>query len=540
MDRTFSNFLEEVTPKFNKEVVEGLPKYYLKQALEYIDRVFKIALTHEGLTYLGYTKCTPEEEYYEATKLRNNKRLMDLSKSDIYLIKFNFEYKDFTGRVNRFSKCIFLPYIDEGGIMHLKGVKIHIVPVLNDKVITPSLNSLFVRLLKYRIKFFRLYHTIVVDGKKQVYNVIWSNMYNKTTTNKLPITTKAVSCVTHYLLGKYGFDEAFQKFCGFIPIVTDDQVDRNIYTVSDYMVCTSTQVKPKTFIDADYTPSKLSLIIPRELVNDDVMCLISEFFYMVDHFPDRIRVDMLNNVNSWRILLGHILFSGLYGENKLLSDINSHFESIDTYVDSIVIEKLEDSGYNIKDFYELVSLIAFKFNEFTISKTNNGLNIFGKSLEVLYYVLYGITSDIFKTSFKLSKPNKSGGLTCKNVVEIFNKTIKLRGISSLTSNKVCAEIVSYSGDNMYPKLTSKISEQENSPNSKGNGNKRLSLGADKHFDPSMLETGSILFLPKSNPTPICKINPYINIDLKTGVIKPHDIFNDLRKDLESKLKMPNN
>ncbi len=538
MDSTFAQFLDISTPKFNRTVVEGLPSYYLEEGLEYIDRVFKIALVHKGLKYLGYSKCTPKEEFYEVTKLRNNKRLMDISKSDIYLVKFNFEYTDFTNTTREFSKYIFLPYVEDGGIMHLKGAKIHLVPVLNDKVITPNFNSLFIRLLRYRIKFFRLYHTVVMDGKKEVYNVIWSKMYNNTSTDKLPITTKAVSCITHYLLCKMGFDDAFMRFVGVVPIVVNGQVDRDIYTVSEYVVCESTQVKPKTFIDVDYVQSDMKLIIPRDKYTNEAKIMIAEFFYIVDHFPDRINIDMLNNINSWRILLGHILFSGLYGENKLLNDINKHFESLDSYIDPIVIEKLEDSGYNVKDFYELMSLIHLNFNNFIIGRNNSGLNVFGKSLEVLYYVLYSITSDIFKTSFKLSKPNKKGELSCKNVIEIFNKNIKMRGISSLTSNNVCAEVVSYPGDNYYPKLTSKISEQENSPNGKSDSNKRLSLGIDKHLDPSMLETGSILFLPKSNPTPVCKINPYINIDLRSGIIKPHDIFAQLRTDLENKLKQP--
>jgi len=538
MDVIFSEFLEETAPKFNKHVVEGLPGLYLDRSLEYIDRVFKIAMQHENLTYLRYVRCTPKEEYEEITKLRNNKRLVDISRSDIYLVRFDFSYTDFTGLTKEFSKYIFLPYVHESSILYLKGAKIHITPVLNDKVITPSNNSIFVRLLRYKIKFFRLYHTVIVDGRKEVHNVIWSKMYNNNSVDKLPITTKARSCMLHYILGKMGFREGFNKYLNIVPIAIDETTDLNQYPLSEYVVCKSTGVKPKTYITDNYTPSKLVILIPRSEYNESVKVFIVEFFYIVDHFPDRINLDMLDNVNTWRILLGHILFSGNYGENKLLGDLNEHYNSLDCYVDSIVREKLVDSGYMVDNFYDLTALISIRFNELILSRSNSGLNIFGKSLEVLYYVLYSITSDIFNVSFKLSRPNRKVGITCMNVIEIFNKTLKMRGISSLTSNRVCAEMVSYSGDNMYPKLTSKISEQENSPNGKGSSKRRLSLGVDKHLDPSMLETGSLLFLPKSNPTPICKINPYINIDLKSGVIKPQEEFDKIRSELERMLKMP--
>jgi hypothetical protein len=36
----------------------------------------------------------------------------------------------------------------------------------------------------------------------------------------------------------------------------------------------------------------------------------------------------------------------------------------------------------------------------------------------------------------------------------------------------------------------------------------------------MLEIGSLLYLPKSNPTPIARMNPYATFDIHTGTIVP--------------------
>jgi len=86
------------------------------------------------------------------------------------------------------------------------------------------------------------------------------------------------------------------------------------------------------------------------------------------------------------------------------------------------------------------------------------------------------------------------------------------------------------------KLTSKITDQESMSANKNAGKKRLSLGQDKHLDVSVLEAGSILFLSKNDPTPCNKINPFINIDIKTGTIVPNPKFNKLRKEIYAKFK----
>jgi hypothetical protein len=236
------------------------------------------------------------------------------------------------------------------------------------------------------------------------------------------------------------------------------------------------------------------------------------------------------------ILLGHIVFSGNYGDNKLFTSISEHFDSLDDYVDTIIIQKLEETGYKVKDFYDLLSVILDNFNNLVVQTEGSNLSMYGKSLEVLYYVLYDITSGIFKVNFKLTKLVSKRPLTMKDVVETFNKNIRTGAVFGLTSGKIITESVSYSGDHKYFKITSKVTEQENLPGASRGKSKRTVVGVDKYLDVSMIEAGSVLFLSKSNPTPTTKINPFVHIDLNSGTILANPKFDEIRRITHNKLK----
>lgn len=535
MNRLMSKMMAAHTPKVNRHVMEGLAVMYMSKAEEYIDKVFRSASRSfpQGLTYIGYERCTPEEEFAESTKVKNNKRVFDLAKSDLYLVKYKFA---FNGEPIP-DRYIYLPYTNDAGLFSLGGAMFHITPVLSDKVISPGFESIFVRLLRDKIIFKRWYHSVVVDNKRETYHFIWSQIYRKPRDNKkVPATTKALTSVAHYLFAKYGFTETFRKYCGFVPVVGEGDITPQNYPESDWIICESSQNKPKSFIGDFYEPTRLQLAIPRNMWNTMTKSLVVGFFYVVDHFPTRFKPGYLDSQSLWMILLGHIVFSGLFGENRLYTSIQEHFISLDDYVDTIVIEKLKENNYHIENFYDLLSLILANFNNLALSSENTALSMYGKSLEVLYYMLYEITAGIFTVNFRLSKQATKKPLTMKDVVETFNKNMKMGAVFRLASGKIITESVSYSGDHMYPKITAKITEQENMPGATRGKSKRLVVGEDKHVDISMVEAGSILFLSKSNPTPTNHVNPFINLDLATGTILPNPKFDEIRAKTQNLFK----
>lgn len=547
-NRLFEQMIAQNIPKVNTAVMEGLAVEYMKQAEQYIDAVFKSASQSfpEGLKYIGYRRCTPQEEYWEISRARNNKRTFDIARSDIYLIKYYFTYFDEPVPKNDKGENtgihIYLPFVRDAGIMFLNGAMYHVTPVLSDKVISPGFDTVFVRLLRDKIIFKRLYHSLVVNDIRETTYVVWSQIHRKTGDKKVESTTKAETCLAHYLFGQYGFSETFQQYTGFVPKVGLQEITEELYPRDRYVIVSSSQVKPKTHIGGFYEPTEIRMAIPVEHWNQATKSLVVGFYYIVDHFPERLKHTYLDNINLWRILLGHIIFSGAYGENKLYTNVSEHFNSLDDYVDTIVIEKLRESGYHVKHFYDLLALISDQFNNLVLDNDNAALSMYGKSLEVLYYVLYDITSGIFKVNFGLGKlaSKKSASfdkmLSVDDVRETLLKFLKPRSVLNLASGKIITEAVSYSGDHKYPKLTSKITEQESLPGATRGKSRRHVLGVDKHVDVSMTECGSILFLPKSNPTPANKINPFIVIDIATGTVLPNPKFKETREKVVNQIK----
>ena len=535
MNRLFKQLVETNTPKATPEIMNGLAVSYLPLGERYIDTVFRSAGKSfpQGLEYVGYERCTPTEEFNEITRLKNNKRTFDLAKSNLYLVKYFFRFQG----ADLAPKYLYLPYVTEAGIIYLGGSCYHLSPILMDKVISPGINSIFVRLLRDKVNFERCYHSMVVNGVRETVQVVWSRIYRKSQEiRKMPTTTKANTSVVHYLLAKYGFNEMFQRFAGFKPVVGLDEITETAYPRDKYVICESVQVKPKTCLGEFYEPSRIRLAIPVKHWNEFTQSLVAGFFYTVDHFPSRIQPKYVDNKQLWMILLGHIIFSGVFGEGKLHDGILEHFNSLDEYVDDIVIKKLEEIGHHINDFYDLLALIVRHFNDWIVSAAESMISLYGKSLDVLYYAMFDLTSAIFRTNFRLNKLATKKLLSPKEIVETMNKHLKMGAIYGLTRNNIAVSSVSYSGDNKYPKITSVVAQQQSTSGATRGRRTRTVVDATKRIHTSMVEAGSLLFLSKSNPTPAVRANMYMYLDLKTGTILPKPKFAKQRERTELMLK----
>lgn len=545
MNRLFAELVEQKTPKFNEHVMNGLACYYVPFAQEWLHNIFLSASKSfpKGLTYKGCERCTPYEEYQETTRLRGNKRTFDLAESDLYLLKLMFEFEDDEGVKTKLpERYMYLPYVEEAGIFRLGGTMYHVTGVLSDKVISPGSNSIFVRLIRDRLTFKHIGHSVMINNRRETYNVVWSGIYRKPVKERsAPVTTQAFSSVAHYLFSKYGFTETFRKYAGFIPTFGNYQpgyvaAPGNILCRSSYY---GTNRKPSTFIGYQYQPSDIYLEVPEKHWNSMTAALVSGFFYVVDHFPDRFTIDRLDSTFIWSVLLGHIVFSGVYSEAKLFDNIREHFASLDDYLDLIVQEKLKEINWNVENFYDLIAKIMSDFPNLLLGNQIDVNSMFNKNIEILYYMLAEIAFKIFKVNYQLRKSKSKKPLTVRSVTEAFNKIMTPRSIFHLTKDKMIVETVSYCGDHKYPKLTSKITEQESGSSKYRKKAKRVVLTENNHIHASMVEGGNVLFLSKSNPMPNTRLNPYVHIDLRTGTLVANPKFKEKLEKLQKMLTRTN-
>ena len=525
MNRLFSQMCEEHMPKVNPLIMNGLACTYIPRAMEWLDRAARSAFNGviPGLEYVDCQRCTPEEEFMVATKAKNNRRHYDLARSDIYLVKIKLRFDG----VDLPDRYIYLPFCREYDLIYLGGSLFHFTLVLSDKVISPGPRAIFVRLLQYKLNFYRTTHAIVANGDKQTVSVVHSLIYNQKKENrKVPVTTKAVTCLVHYLLAKYGFTKAFQMYTGCVPVVGTTDITPETYPVEEWVIVETAHknFKPSTYIGDYFKGTDIKIAVPIHKWNTDVQAFVTGVFYVLDHFPAEMRAEWIDNTERWQLLLAYILFSSIYSAGTLHSRVTEHFASLDSYVDPQAIEKLAEKGYNIDNFFDLLALLATRYTELSEENTQSS-SMYGKYLDVLYYAMLPITTSMFTTKFALMKMGSKSTPTYDRVKDILIRKLKPGAVFKLTSDASVTESVAYSGDHPYFKLTSKITEQESGPSGR-KGKTRRAGGDDKYLNTSMIEGGSILFLSKSNPIPTNRINPFVQVDIKTGTIIPNPKFKE--------------
>lgn len=541
MNRLMSKLMAMHTPEMNPNIMKGIVTVHMEKIEESLDglvRGMNNSFETNGIRYDALTRCTPEEDFLETTKLRNNKRTFDLADTDIYMVKMKMSWRDhMTGEWKPLpDRPVYLPYVRDGGLLNLSGPLYHLYPILRDAVVSPDESSFFVRVLQSKTKFHRLYHTLLVNGVRNTTQITWSPIYrNPPSKREAPKVTKAHTSIVHYLLGKYGFKAMFERYAGFVPLISNGSFTSETHPPEKWVLCESnykgTGLKPPSFIGSFYAATQIQLAIPVEQWTQKMAALVEGFFYVVDHFPNEVKVDYLEQRDLWMVLLGQILFGG-YGYNKLYSEIKEHYGSLDNTLDQIYLEKLRAEGFDVQNFYDLMASIATGWNDLTLKYTNSNMSMYGKSLEVLPDVLYPITKSIVDTNYKINKAAQKRPLGEKDYIDLFNRNFRVRGIFDLASQSVVCESVTYSGDHLYPKITSKLATQDRNGGKKA----RTVIGPEHHLDFSQIMCGSAWFLSKSDPSPMTKANPFAHIDMNRGVFVPNPKFAELGEETQRKFE----
>lgn len=527
--RTLGSFIEEISPKFNKQMVEGICYHRLNTAITYIDRFIKYGCqgkTQTHLRYLGYKEVMPKDELKFLFN-KTSRTEYDIAENDIYLVEFYFQYGD----VEEPLKYMFyIPFMNKGNIIHLSGNKLLVMPVFADKVISVGEKIIFINILTAKYNFTRSYGSVIVNGKYKRIPIINTELY-KNQSKKQEDTTTANTTVMHYLLANYGYTQTMNRLLGFVPTLTfKDEVEGCV-------VVKSTGQPPQGYIRNKllYEATPIRFAVPEHLFNEAVLYAIGNMFYIIDNFPDSLSVQDVDDTVIWKRLLGEIIHSGNHSLFYLSEKINAHFNDLNSKFDNITIDKLKDVGVNSTTLIELITVIFENFNTWIMNASPRSL-YYNKTYEVESFALSNLTSRITRIVLDINKEElrvNSNQLDIKVVDKIFKKYFKTRTAFSLKNEKLFVASIDDSGDHLYPKKTAMVIQQEsdfvNVKKAEVNTSERKKLVA------SMATIGSILGLNKSNPTPLIRMNPYVKVDYPTGTVLPHPQFNDIIEETDKLL-----
>ena len=538
MNNVLASIMDNSTPKFTKQVVDGNAKDQLEFMPAYLDSIFRSSLKSlspkVNLKYLGWRKCTPEEEFQKMVLTDNTKSQYDIASSDIYLVEYTFEFE---GR--QFSRYIYLPYANDANLIHISGTKYHIVPVLSDTVISPSHKELFVRLLKNKLIFKSHLRNFVKDGRKEPAHVVYTNIIENNKGTKEP-ADKMLTSLAVYILGKYGFKESIRKYANRDDVIVTDQDVTNLRDT--YHVYESTKSKPKQLRGLGYLGHNLKILVPKD--NPPNLFLenfIYGIIYTMDILPDDA-IDCVNVINSgklndeilfWRLTLGKISYKATTSIMAMRDNIQEHYDTLEGYMDNLIQDKLAEKGVEIDNFFSLLALILGNFNTWLINSKEFNSDLSNRYIDVLYYLAYDIILGFNKVIIGINKrASKKDTVSLEEIQKLFGLELtskKIFGLVKSSATNITMMLADSVGDIKYPKITSTLEDQ-----SRGNGVRR---GSKTQFPESTktlkgqdLVLGSLLFLTKVAPSPRFKVNMFFNYDPKTGrPLIPEDIDNTVKK-----------
>lgn len=507
MDTELFKMIDDEMPKFTERLAEGYAVSQLRTNEQYIDRVWRQVERSfpPNLKYLGYRRLTPAEEFRIISNMSKNRRVYDISRSDVYLMQYRFALD---GEELDDMLYVFLPYVSQGGIMTIKNSKYVISPVIADIALSVCSDSIFIMLNRAKLTFRKTVGYMNVDGYHRSPYLVYSQIYN--TDNKS--RKNNITTLPHYLYAKYGLTKAFKNLGVDIRVIERSKHNGEQYPTSDWVYCTSAGHSVSNRSSKYRKVTDLGILIPRDQYTLRVESMIASFFYIVDRYPERITIDDYDSPMIWRVLLGKLIMSGSETEGKIIKHIDSHMDSVDGYIDSMGREILIADGYNnIETIYDLMYVLIEELPIKIAMAGDKIASLYGKRLVVHRYVNEDITQGISRIYFDVVKEyNNKNGLTKTDLKRIFKHRLPYTTILSLNSGKAFVKSVSTASDCLTHKVTTIATMQTEC--GKRTSKKGPTFGEAQYADASIAELGGITNLPDRDPTGRSSLNLMAMID----------------------------
>jgi hypothetical protein len=557
MDPAIKLYMEEDLPPFNEKIVNGFATYEIPKVVKWVKTLFEsIQETFpKGMKFKGITRCTPYQEYNEATRRHNQRTIkgsqrstFDIAESYVYMVGIENEYK---GQKLK-TRYLSLPYVTDGGFIKISDSLYTITPILIDRVISVMRRAIFVRLIKTRFNVHRLLQHFVLDREEVHAHVVWSKIHQKDVARDHTDTdiVAAESTLAHYLFCKYGVIEAFKQFANCDVIVgTDDTITPEKYPESDWIIArtrrdVATGPVPLRKRDSSYQATRIRLAFPRQQLTPMVHNLIGGFYYVADHFPDKVRFlpeyttrqtssKLEDEKRLWWLILGHLV-SPTSGVGQVINEMAGHIRSLDEYIDPIVRKQLSDIGFQVNNVYQLFAILIEQFDPMLLEGKKHLSSMWNKEMNI-NLVLFEISKPIVELGFSMLKLAEEENLTADKINAKIAAHIKTGAVYRIYKSSGAVSANSYPGDNKVFKITTMLVPQQHANKSKRKKANLQLRDPINQAHSSLLGVGGPFALKKSHPSGHFVSNPHGLMD-DNNVVYPNPKFKDRYEEVQRELE----
>lgn len=531
-----NRIMQDIQPRVNDEVCEGLATSHLDGLHEYIHMVMLNAardLFCPGLEYVGRRLCSPYEQMHKSATLPSRQNKIAVEESDVYMVRFDFK---FNGKPIE-PQYLMLPFTDRGGVLTIRGSDYVISPAIVDNVFSIEESNIFIPFTRSRDNFRGVIGRFYANGTLNETKCVWSQLYRDQDKSKL--NKSWLPTLANYLFAYRGVTETFKRYCNTKVHFGTTEITSEKYPDKDWVIFESAgnRVENRSKLSRIFkTPARLAIRKSEIDKNRGVLPMVAGLFYTLDYaseFAFSHQIEQLDNPQFWKRILIRFIHKDVTHERKYMDMIDTHLESLNCYVDAIMKNKLAAQGILLED---TVDLFAYLNENYTIlTSTCDPADTIGKVLEIRRFVSHSIISKIFKMGYDLKRLTENR-LSEANIVKIMRMHLKPDTILGITSNHGIVSSVESATDCMLMKVTLPVVSQTRATGGQAQMKKETEMtqsGFQLH--PSIMHAHSFLAIKKSAPSGRGLLNPFINID-RNYTVRPLEGLEEETKNLEFLLR----
>jgi len=530
--------LQDKMPRLNPEICEGLAMSQLDQVEDTIHQVMlSIAKSFpEGVTYHGYSRCTPKEQFLAQSNLPNRPSRFDMSPSDLYMVKFHLQ---FNGKPMK-HRYMLLPYANRGGTIQLRTSVFHISPAVVDNLFSVEDNNVFVPLTRSRINFSSIFASYIADGQEVYTKAVFSPLFKPKKEQEQ--ATHRWSTLANYLFAYHGMSEAYKRYFGLDVVYGLNEINEENYPRDKWVICSSdgnrsTRRRSK---GAAMDKSPIRLAIPRkqyfhpdhQATNEE---LVAATFFVLDHLCHLgfMNVDDLDNPGLWSRALIRFIFKNADKEKKYMEQIEAHLETLNHYVDELVRRKLKAENIPVTDMKGLIHYMMVNYTRMVSECQPNDNE--GKCLSITQFVLFDIVCALFKMMYA-TKKLEDQRLTPEGIEKAF-RTFPVDKIFEITTGHGEVSTLETASDCLIYKVTTPVISQTKATGKSENQKASEMKNPAYALHPSVIGPYSYVAINKSEPSGKGRVNPFIKLG-KNGRIISDPGLEPLMRNVEELLAEP--
>lgn len=522
-DAYLVNAIRAFAPKPNLDVLNGIAVPQMRNFYRSIDEMWSTVAREfpPQLKYRGAEICKPDEELANEPRHKRGSRVeADVAANDIYMVKYNFEFTGKDGVIDKLHTYLFLPFVRDAGILMLSGARYLISPMLGDIVLSFEAGKVFCQFSRAKFHMHNVMHSVMIDDVITTVNIPWARLYNVDTTKE----TVRISLL-HYILAKKGLRATFKQYLPFIDVeFFDEDPGEEMYPSATWIRVKSYKPMAKPF----YGGTEVVVLANRAQWDAAPFwsrTFIASLYYILDRFGPggsqvwgaEMRADkkFSEDTTHWRLMIGLILWERTKNPAVIIDDIHKHIGSLDRYIDAMVLPRARRINFKGKDLYDFFHMALESWEDWTINWYKLSAPVYNKEINVLYQVNLNIMKAIFGFCFNLENEVAKGAITADTVRKLLKDALKPRMIFHIRKDsKAYVTPVAYSGDNLFLKIAAMIVPQKgNTSGGDGTG------AASVKLDASIGEVTSALNLTKKASTGLTRLNPYVQLDQLSYVIR---------------------